>query len=49
MNNESHTMNINIGDRVLIKQGKINKLTPTSNPHPYGHQDKQEASRGKGR
>ena len=37
MDNKHHSTNraMKIGDRVLVKQRKLNKLTPTFNPQPY--------------
>ena len=37
MDNRKHAKDRNImtGDRVLVKQRKINKLTPKFQPHPY--------------
>ena len=34
--------NINIGDRVLVKQQKKNKITPKFEPHPYRVVDKND-------
>ena len=36
MKNKHHSTNraMKIGDRVLVKQRKLNKLTPTFNPQP---------------